>query len=86
MRNDVITNKRESQSKFIRELCDNIRDDVLSQVDRMPFEWDGHELRMYLAERFNRCTAISHIKKEPRGRRAKQYKCTVCLLPEGKPH
>lgn len=38
--------------KFLRELTSNVLKDVLAKVDQMPDEWDGIELRRYLADRF----------------------------------
>lgn len=40
------------QRRFLRGLIANVKQDVLSKVDRMPADWDGHELRAYTALRF----------------------------------
>lgn len=37
--------------RFINDLCDSIKKDILSNVPKMPEEWDGHELRQYIADR-----------------------------------
>jgi hypothetical protein len=39
--------------KFIRELIGSVQAGVLAQVERMPAEWDGIELRQYIADRFS---------------------------------
>lgn len=36
--------------KLVRSLSNGIRDRVLREIDRYPEEWDGHELRLRLAE------------------------------------
>jgi len=33
------------KADFIRELCDRVRDSAIADIDRMPPDWDGHELR-----------------------------------------
>lgn len=38
--------------RFIRELTSSIREAALDRVKDMPEEWDGLELRYYLAEKF----------------------------------
>lgn len=38
--------------KFIRDLCNAVRDEAVSKVGRMPSTWDGRELREYLADKF----------------------------------
>ena len=40
------------KKRFVRHLAANIVDDVLAKVTAMPEEWDGNELRQYLADRF----------------------------------
>ena len=40
------------RAKFIIELCDRSRDAILKCVGAMPDNWDGHELRRYIADHF----------------------------------
>lgn len=42
-------NTRVGKRKFLRDLLGNIAKDLIAQVDRMPSEWDGHELRELIA-------------------------------------
>lgn len=42
------------KKRFIRELTAAVRDNLLKKVDDMPDEWDGHELRLLLAAKFER--------------------------------
>ncbi len=37
---------------FIKNLCDSIRDELISKIPSMPDEWDGIELRQLLAKKF----------------------------------
>jgi hypothetical protein len=38
--------------RFLRELTRSILDSALDSAEKMPEEWDGHELRCYLADKF----------------------------------
>ena len=37
---------------FVAELIEGVRKDIFLKVPLMPEEWDGHELRRYIADRF----------------------------------
>jgi len=43
------TQKRE----FIEELIQRVQRDLLERAPKLPEEWDGHELRQWVAERFD---------------------------------
>ena len=63
------TRKRKA---FIRELVNNVRNDILSKADQIPETWDGIELRVYIADKFaNIC-----IGKMDR-KRANEYRNTI---------
>lgn len=42
---------REERREFITSLCDSLKADILSKADKMPDDWDGHELRQYIADK-----------------------------------
>jgi len=65
------------QRTFIAELCDNIKESLLRR--QFPAEWDGHELRVLLAQRFEQSAQMSAIRREPRSRRARNFK-NACLV------
>lgn len=44
-------NKQERE-QFVEDLIANVKDGLLRAVDRLPAEWDGHELRQLVADRF----------------------------------
>lgn len=46
--------KRKDQKRFVRELTKNIASEVIDSIraGRIPENWDGIELREYLARRF----------------------------------
>ena len=43
---------RTEQRRFVRDLVRNVERDLLENVSRVPKEWDGHELRQLIADRF----------------------------------
>lgn len=45
---------RTDKERFIRSLCNSVRDDAIERVKHMPDAWDGIELREYLARQFQR--------------------------------
>jgi len=48
--------------RIISELFENVKDDVLRKVKDMPEEWDGIELRWYIAEKFREAANYKHDK------------------------
>lgn len=44
----------EGKREFITSLCDAVKNDALAKAENMPAEWDGHEIRRYLADKFER--------------------------------
>ena len=44
-----------NRKRFIRGLCNNVRNKILSKVAQMPDDWDGIELRSYIAACFAEC-------------------------------
>jgi len=43
------------KKRFVRELFSSVQRTVLENVAKMPEEWDGHELRQYIADKFDGC-------------------------------
>jgi hypothetical protein len=60
--------------RFIRDLCDGLRDTILASVPFMPKEWDGHELREYIAEK-----AAANRSQAMKGKRAKEFRNTIAV-------
>lgn len=72
---------RTQQQKFVRELSRNITARIIANLKAVPSEWDGHELRCWLAEEFADAATMSAIRKEPRSRRARDYRSRMLILP-----
>lgn len=64
-----------AKRRFIRELIGNVQAEILARVADMPESWDGHELRRYIADRFEDADMTMH-RKEFR-RRRKDYRSAV---------
>ena len=60
---------REEQMELVSDLTTRIRDEVQGLITqgRIPAEWDGHQLRMLLAEKFEQSAKMSRCHPENRG-------------------
>lgn len=69
--------------RFIRELAANVVRSVIEAVPKMPDEWDGHELRRFLADKFDE-SAMTIGRPGPYGRpyarRTREYRNAVNVL------
>lgn len=45
---------KKDKKEFINDLVRCIRKALLQKLDRVPEEWDGHELRNWIADAFDR--------------------------------
>jgi hypothetical protein len=43
---------KEEKQQFIGDLIATVRASIVARVDEMPEEWDGLELRRYIADKF----------------------------------
>jgi hypothetical protein len=61
------------QQRFVRSLCNSIRDELIQKIKdkKVPMEWNGHELRELLAEKFN--FERTSTMQEKRSKRVKDY-------------
>ena len=49
---------KKDKKRFIGELTRSVTKTVLAKVNKMPEEWDGHELRQFLADHYQDCTSL----------------------------
>ena len=72
---------REEQKAFVIGCLDSTKRALLEKIDSIPAEWDGHELRLWIerdvADQIGR---ISLLKKQPRGKRAKDFEIALLKL------
>lgn len=64
---------KKDKRRFIRELIGSVKKTVLANVDKMPEEWDGIELREYVADKF------TESKAAPSERRFRDYRNEVLV-------
>lgn len=71
-------NKRE-QKRFVRELSQAVVRETLAAITagKTPATWDGHELRLLLADKFEASASMSMLRREPRSARTRNYNNTV---------
>jgi hypothetical protein len=63
------------QRRFIRELIGNVKKEVIANVPKMPQDWNGIELRQYIANRFAACVICGTMSRD----RLKEYHNTVAV-------
>lgn len=73
-------NRRE-QKAFVKGISASITAEACRKITegKIPLEWDGHELRAYLANRHAQSAAMSSILRDPRSKRAREFRNT-CLV------
>lgn len=66
---------RDEQKVFIAGLMDSVKRSMFHGIDRglVPEEWDGHELRQWMADRFAQSADMSSHMRDKRSRRRKEY-------------
>ena len=63
---------------FIADLCNMVRDHILGKVSGMPEEWNGIELRQYIADRF--AEQAYYLQRKENHKRRRSYKDEVNRL------
>lgn len=63
------------KADFVAELIDSVHAKILDRMERLPADWDGHELRQLLAD----CFAREVVSSIMRGRRLKDYRNAVLV-------
>lgn len=70
---------RADQKRFVKSLTGSVANTLIAALPTIPEtkDWDGHELRVRLAEIFASEAAHTLIKAEPRSKRSMAYRNTV---------
>lgn len=58
---------RADQFTFVNELVNRVQSELLLNIERIPEEWDGHELRQWIADKFQE-SAYTLQRDKPRYR------------------
>ena len=61
---------------FVDDLCWSITNTIKENVAKMPEEWDGHELRQYIRDKY---AELSTCGDGLKGKRLKAYKNEVIV-------
>lgn len=74
---------RNQQKRFVKDLSSSITKSIcdLIAAGKIPGNWDGHELRCYLALRHEQSAVMTQIRSNPHRKRARDYRNTVLMLP-----
>lgn len=72
---------RDEQKVFIAGLMDSVKRSMFQGIERgaVPEDWDGHELRQWLADRFEQSADMSSQMKNKRGGRRKEYERVIIV-------
>lgn len=72
---------KEQQRQFVREISNSISNEICSHIceGKIPPEWNGHELRVLLAEKHAESGRMSCISKDGRSSRARAFR-NHCLI------
>ena len=54
---------KQEKEKFIKTLMSNIQQQIITAITYMPENWDGHELRQYIADYCKRNCAYFKMDK-----------------------
>ncbi len=66
--------KRKDQKRIVKELLGSLAELVLAKLPRIPEDWDGHELRQWIADVFT----ANFVHALAPGRK-REYKNTVLV-------
>jgi hypothetical protein len=65
------------KDKFVHDILDNLKRSILDKVDQWPENWDGHEIRQFIADYYT--MHYCNVGTGLTGKRKKDYKNT-CLV------
>jgi hypothetical protein len=66
---------KKEKEKFVKDLLNNIKEEVLKKVKYMPENWDGRELRHYITDYTTEQIDTRYLPKNTK--RYKEYKNVV---------
>lgn len=66
--------------KFIQDVFDYTRNDIVDAISSMPEEWDGYELRQYILDKIEE--RVNYIRMNRRSKRWKDYRNECITNPK----
>lgn len=71
----IPTMTTDRKAEFVRELMESVGQSLAEDLTRVPADWDGHELRQWIADRFAREVCGDVMK----GRRLRDYRNAAAM-------
>ena len=69
---------KDEQTEFVDILIDNVRDEIITKVTKYaPEDWDGVELRQFVADNFSDCVMKGTMSRS----RRIAYNNQICCMP-----
>ena len=69
--------------QFINDLSERVIRDIIEKAPLMPEEWDGHELRRYIADKFDEAAigllARGRVRQQRSSKRLAAYRNEVAI-------
>ncbi len=74
---------QKEQVEFVFDMSGCIQDEVIRLIHsgRVPDDFDGHELRVLLSDKFKDAARMSLLRQHPHGSRNKSYKNWAATTP-----
>ena len=70
---------KQEKRRFIEDLCASVQETAINAIVKMPEEWDGIELRQYLADKFADSSLLNHKNRKDLNRRRREYRNEVIV-------
>jgi hypothetical protein len=72
---------KDDKISFVNRLCMTLALDIGQAIaeGNIPGVWEGDELRCYIADKMEEAASRTSIRKEPNGKRARDYRNTVAV-------
>lgn len=71
---------KKQKAEFVRRITSDVRDELLRKIKSgdIPDDWDGHELRQLLSDKFA-AEVFDRVMGDKRGKRRKEYE-RICAV------
>lgn len=69
----------DKKKEFIEGLVASVRNEIVDKVKHMPDHWDGHELRRYIADKFDESASWPAIGTTEHWKRRKEYRESILI-------
>lgn len=72
---------KSEKRKYVRDYAGSFVDDIIAKIDgdKIPENWDGHEIRVWFADKMADDARCSLIRRFPRRKRARDYRNDVVV-------